>query len=279
MINNNKVRLRFAPSPTGFLHIGGFRTALFDFLITKSLGGTLFLRVEDTDQKREVEGAAARFIEILSWAGIKFDEGPGIGGNFGPYTQSERLDIYKKYADELLAKGDAYLCFCTEERLMKMRADLDARKLPPRYDRACRDLSKDEILRKIDAGEKFVIRHKMPLTGEIIVKDELRGELKFKFEDLDDYVLVKSDGVPTYQFASVVDDHLMETSHVVRGDEWLPSLPKNISLYKSFGWDAPKFIHLPLVLDKDGGKLSKRKGNVAVEDFRQRLFARSFIEF
>jgi len=268
MINNNKVRLRFAPSPTGFLHIGGFRTALFDFLIAKSLGGTLFLRVEDTDQKREVEGAAARFIEILSWAGIKFDEGPSIGGNFGPYTQSERLDIYKKYADELLAKGDAYPCFCTEERLMKMRADLDARKLPPRYDRACRDLSKDEILRKIDAGEKFVIRHKMPLTGEIIVKDELRGELKFKFEDLDDYVLVKSDGVPTYQFASVVDDHLMETSHVVRGDEWLPSLPKNISLYKSFGWDAPKFIHLPLVLDKDGGKLSKRKGNVAVEDFR-----------
>lgn len=264
----DKIRLRFAPSPTGFLHIGGFRTALFDYLIAKSLGGTLFLRIEDTDQKREVEGAAARFVEILAWAGIKFDEGPGIGGEYGPYTQSERFDIYKKYTEELLAKGDVYPCFCTEERLTQMRAGLEARKLPPRYDRACRDLSKEEVEKRIAAGEKYVIRHKLPLSGEIIVNDELRGELKFKFEDLDDYVLIKSDGVPTYQFASVVDDHLMETSHVVRGDEWLPSLPKNIALYQTFGWEAPKFIHLPLVLDKDGGKLSKRKGNVAVEDFR-----------
>ncbi|HTX87277.1 MAG TPA: glutamate--tRNA ligase, partial [Candidatus Nanoarchaeia archaeon] len=257
-----------APSPTGFLHIGGLRTALFDYLIAKSLGGTLFLRIEDTDTKREVAGAVDKLIEILNWAGIKFDEGPRAGGDFGPYIQSQRLDIYKKYTRELLAKGEAYPCFCTEERLTKMRADAEAMKKPPRYDRACRNLSREEVDRRIAAGEKYVIRHKLPLEGEIIVRDELRGNLKFNLADLDDYVLIKSDGIPTYQFASVVDDHLMETSHVVRGEEWLPSLPKNISLYKSFCWEAPKFIHLPLVLDKNGGKLSKRKGDVAVEDFR-----------
>jgi nondiscriminating glutamyl-tRNA synthetase len=265
---NNKIRLRFAPSPTGFLHIGGLRTALFDYLIAKSLGGTLFLRIEDTDSKREVEGAADKLIEILAWAGIKFDEGPHIGGKYGPYIQSERLDIYKKYTQELLDKGEAYPCFCTEERLAKMRADQETMKKAPRYDRACRDLSREEAAKRVAAGEKFVVRHKLPLSGKVIVRDELRGDLEFNLADLDDYVLIKSDGVPTYQFASVVDDHLMETSHVVRGEEWLPSLPKNILLYKSFGWEAPKFIHLPLVLDKNGGKLSKRKGDVAVEDFR-----------
>jgi glutamyl-tRNA synthetase len=278
---DKKIRLRFAPSPTGFLHIGGLRTALFDYLIAKSLGGILYLRIEDTDSKREVEGAVDKLLDILAWVGIKFDEGPaGIKktspqpspsqgeGDFGPYIQSQRLDIYQKYTKELLAKGEAYHCFCTEERLTQMRADQEAMKKPPRYDRACRDLSREEVERRIAVGEKYVIRHKLPLAGEIIVKEELRGDLKFKYEDLDDYVLIKSDGVPTYQFASVVDDHLMETSHVVRGEEWLPSYPKNISLYKSFGWEAPKFIHLPLVLDKNGGKLSKRKGDVAVEDFR-----------
>jgi glutamyl-tRNA synthetase len=280
MMKNKKIRLRFAPSPTGFLHIGGFRTALFNYLIAKSLDGTLFLRIEDTDSKREVEGAADKLIEVLAWAGINFDEGPHLGGNYGPYVQSQRLDIYKKYTKELLDKGEAYSCFCTEERLTQMRADQEARKLPPRYDRSCRDLSLEAAEKRIAAGEKYVIRHKLPLKGEIIVKEELRGELKFKFEDLDDYVLIKSDGIPTYQFASVVDDHLMETSHVVRGEEWIPSLPKNISLYKSFGWEAPKFIHLPLVLDKKGGKLSKRKGDVAVEDFRARGYlAEALINF
>lgn len=230
------------------------------------------MRIEDTDQKREVEGAADKLIEILAWAGITFDEGPHIGGNFGPYIQSQRQDIYQKYNKELLAKGEVYPCFCTEERLTQMRAEAEAMKKPPRYDRTCRDLSADEAAKRIAAGEKYVIRHKLPLAGEIIVHDELRGDLKFNIADLDDYVLIKSDGVPTYQFASVVDDHLMETSHVVRGEEWLPSLPKNILLYKSFGWDAPKFIHLPLVLDKNGGKLSKRKGDVAVEDFRAKGF-------
>lgn len=263
-----KTRLRFAPSPTGFLHIGGLRSVLFNYLIAKSLKGKLILRIEDTDQKREVKGAVKKLIEIIDWAGIKFDEGPVIGGDLGPYIQTERLGIYKKYIKELLKKGEAYYCFCTPERLTKMREDLQAQKLPPRYDRCCRDLSKEEVDQKIKAGEAFVIRQKMPLEGEIVTKDELRGEIKFNVKELDDHVLIKSNGVPTYQFASVVDDHLMEISHVVRGDEWLPSFPKNILLYKSFGWDLPKFVHLPLVLNKEGGKLSKRQGDVAVEDFK-----------
>lgn len=285
-MDNKKIRLRFAPSPTGFLHIGSLRTVLYNYFIAKSLGGIFFLRIEDTDQKREVAGAVEKLIEIIDWVGIKFDEGPaairktspqpspckgeGNVGEYGPYTQSERLDIYNKYKEELLAKGEAYPCFCTEERLTAMRADFEARKLPPRYDRACRDISPEEAAKRIAAGEKYVIRHKLQTEGEIIVQDELRGDIKFNLADLDDYVLIKSNGVPTYQFANVVDDHLMETSHVVRADEWLSSLPKNILLYQAFGWQPPKFIHLPLVLDKTGGKLSKRKGDVAVEQFRDK---------
>jgi nondiscriminating glutamyl-tRNA synthetase len=265
---SDKIRLRFAPSPTGYLHIGSLRTVLYDYLIAKNLGGIIYLRIEDTDQKREVGDAAQKLVEILDWVGIKFDEGPHVGGDYGPYVQSQRLDIYKKYYQELVERGEAYPCFCTEDRLKEMRADAEAKKLPPRYDRRCRDLSREEVAQRIAAGERYVIRHKLPLSGEIIVHDELRGDLKFNLADLDDYVLIKSDGVPTYQFANVVDDHLMETSHVVRADEWLPSFPKNLLLYKTFGWEAPKFIHLPLVMDKTGGKLSKRKGDVAVEDFR-----------
>ncbi len=266
----SKIRLRFAPSPTGYLHIGSLRTVLFDYLAAKSLGGKLILRVEDTDQKREVEGAVENLIEILNWVGIKFDEGPHIGGKFGPYIQSQRLAIYKKYADKILALKEAYPCFCTSERLEKMRADQQAKKLPPRYDRTCRDLSEKEIEGKIKNGEKFVIRQKMPLEGEIIVHDELRGDIKFRAEELDDHVLIKSNGIPTYQFASVIDDYEMEISHVLRGDEWISSFPKNILLYKSFGWTPPKFIHLPLVLDKKGGKLSKRGNDVAVEDYKEK---------
>jgi glutamyl-tRNA synthetase len=266
----SKIRLRFAPSPTGYLHIGSLRTVLFDYLAAKSLGGKLILRIEDTDQKREVEGAVENLIEILNWIGIKFDEGPHIGGKFGPYIQSQRLPIYKKYADKILALKEAYPCFCTPERLEKMRADQQAKKLPPRYDRTCRDLSEKEIEKKINNGEKFVIRQKMPLEGEIIVHDELRGDIKFRAEELDDHVLIKSNGIPTYQFASVIDDYEMEISHVLRGDEWISSFPKNILLYKSFGWSPPKFIHLPLVLDKKGGKLSKRGNDVAVEDYKEK---------
>jgi len=264
----NNTRVRFAPSPTGFLHIGGLRTVLFNYLIAKSLNGKLILRIEDTDQKRLVEDAQEKLIDIIKWVGIDFDEGPEIGGEFGPYIQTERLDIYNKYIQKLIAENKAYYCFCTSERLTKMREDLQAQKLPPRYDRHCRDLSKEEIKKRIEAGESYVIRQKMPLSEEIIINDELRGEIKFNTKELDDHVLIKANGIPTYQFASVVDDHEMQISHVVRGEEWIPSFPKNVLLYKAFNWELPKFIHLPLVMNKEGGKLSKRQGDVAVEDFK-----------
>ncbi len=264
----SKIRVRFAPSPTGFLHIGSLRMVLFNYLIAKKNNGQLILRIEDTDQKREIEGAVDGLIDILDWLSIDFDEGPHIGGKFGPYVQSQRLDIYKKYSDELLASKKVYRCFCSAERLEKMRASQQAKKMPPRYDRACRDLSDDEIQKKLDKGEEFVIRQKMPIDGEIKVYDELRGDISFKSQDLEDHVLIKSNGIPTYQFANVIDDHLMEISHVLRGDEWLSSFPKNILLYQAFDWQPPKFIHVPLTLNKEGGKLSKRQGDVAVEDYR-----------
>ena len=263
----DKIRIRFAPSPTGFLHIGNFRVALFDYLIARSLGGELILRIEDTDSKREVEGAAEKLIKVLEDFNIKFDEGPHIGGPYAPYTQSERLDIYNKYADELLEAGKVYRCFCTEERLAEMRAEQEANKLAPRYDRLCRNLSKEESDQRAAAGEPFVIRQKMPLEGKITVHDELRGDITFDASDLDDQVLIKSNGIPTYQFANVIDDHTMKISHVTRGDEWIASFPKNILLYQDLGWTPPKFIHFPLILNKEGGKLSKRKGDVFVEDY------------
>ena len=265
----NKTRLRFAPSPTGLLHIGNFRSVLFGYLLAKSLRGKFILRIEDTDQKREVEGAVESLMNILDWVGIKFDEGPKVGGKYGPYIQTQRLDKYQKFSDKLLTEGKAYRCFCSEERLAEMREGQEAEKLPPRYDRYCRDLNPEEINKKMAAGEKFVIRQKMPLDGIISVYDELRGEIKFPAADLDDHVLIKSNGVPTYHFASVIDDHLMKISIVTRGDEWLPSYPKNILLYRAFNWTPPKFIHMPLILNKEGGgKLSKRKGDVFVEDYR-----------
>lgn len=265
---NGKIKLRFAPSPTGFLHIGNLRSALFGYFLAKSQGGSFSLRIEDTDQKREVEGAVESLIKILSWIGVDFDEGPHVGGSFGPYIQTERLDIYKKYVDELLAKGEAYHCFCSEERLEEMRNAQQENKEAPRYDRHCRDLSPAEVQEKISKGEPYVIRQKMPIGVCVEVVDELRGKIIFNSNDLDDQVLIKSNGIPTYQFASVVDDHLMEISHVTRGDEWLASFPKNALLYKSFGWEMPKFIHLPLILNKGGGKLSKRQGDVFVEDYK-----------
>lgn len=269
-INNAPVRLRFAPSPTGFLHLGNYRTALFGYLIAKNLGGKFLLRIEDTDQKREVAGAVENLVSILSWLGVKFDEGATIGGPHAPYVQTQRLDIYHKYSAELLAAGHSYRCFCSPERLEEMRQDQQTRKLAPRYDRRCRDLSGDEVAQRLAAGEPFVIRQKMPLQGTIVVKDELRGEISFAAADLDDHVLIKSNGIPTYQFANIVDDHLMEITHVTRGDEWLGSFPKNILLYQAFGWTPPKFIHLPLILNKTGGKLSKRQGDVFVEEFKER---------
>ncbi len=266
----NKPRLRFAPSPTGFLHLGNLRSALFGYLLSQVWKGKFVLRLEDTDQKREIEGSLEKLIDILGWIGVKFDEGPHTTGNYGPYIQSERLSIYKKYIDQLLNEKKAYKCFCSEERLTDMRLTQEARKEAPRYDRLCRHLSDKEIEEKIQVGEKFVIRQAMPLEGEITVHDEIRGDIKFKASDLDDHVLIKSDGVPTYHFANIVDDHLMKITHVTRGDEWLPSFPKNILLYEAFGWKAPKYIHLPLILNKTGGKLSKRQGDVFVEQYRDK---------
>lgn len=264
----SEIRLRFAPSPTGFLHIGNFRVALFDYLIAKNLDGKLILRIEDTDSKREVAGATEKLIEVLEKFNLRFDEGPHVGGDFGPYIQSQRLDIYKKYYNQLLEDGKAYRCFCSEERLEEMRSEQEKNKLAPKYDLHCRNLSTEESDRRAQSGEPFVIRQKMPLEGKIEVYDELKCKIVFDAKDLDDQVLIKSNGVPTYQFANVVDDHLMKISHVTRGDEWLSSFPKNILLYQAFGWEAPKFIHLPLILNKEGGgKLSKRKGDVFVEDF------------
>lgn len=266
----NNIRLRFAPSPTGFLHLGNLRSALFGYLLAKSWKGKFILRLEDTDQKREIEGALDKLLDILSWVGIKFNEGPHTTGEYGPYIQSERLSIYHKLVDQLLNEKKVYRCFCTEERLTDMRLAQEARKEAPRYDRLCRNLSEDEIAEKIKSGENFVIRQKMPLEGQIIVHDELRGDIKFNAIDLDDQVLIKSDGVPTYHFANIVDDHLMKISHVTRGDEWIPSFPKNILLYEAFGWTPPKYIHLPLILNKTGGKLSKRQGDVFAEQYRDK---------
>ncbi len=265
-----KIRTRFAPSPTGFLHIGSLRTVLFAYLIAKSNDGDLILRIEDTDQARKVEGAKKSLISILDWIGIKFDEGYNIGGDLGPYVQTERLDIYKKYAGQLINKGKAYRCFCSPERLTKMREDQQAKKLPPRYDQTCRDLSEDKIAKNLKADKPFVVRQKMPKAAEVIVRDELRGDIKFESSELDDHVLIKANGIPTYQFAVVIDDHTMEISHVLRGEEWIPSFPKNILLYKAFGWIPPKFIHMPLTLNKGGGKLSKRQGDVCVEDYKEK---------
>jgi glutamyl-tRNA synthetase len=276
----SEIRLRLAPSPTGFLHLGNLRTALFGYLLSRNLGGSFILRIEDTDQKREVAGAVDSLINILNWVGIKFSEGPHCGGEYGPYIQSQRNDIYQEYIKLLLEKGGAYYCFCTPERLQNMREEQQAKKQPPRYDRCCRDLTAEAVRKRRAGGEKFVIRQKMPLHGEVIVHDELRGEIKFAAADLEDHVLIKSDNLPTYQFASVIDDHEMKISHVTRGEEWIPSLPKNVLLYQSFGWEVPKFIHLPLIMNKQGGKLSKRQGDVFVEDYKQKGYlAEALINF
>lgn len=267
---NNKPRFRLAPSPTGFLHLGNLRTALFGYLLAKKLDGEFILRIEDTDEKRQVVGAIESLIKIFKLLGLDFSESPEKGGAYGPYIQSQRLNIYKQKAEELITKGEAYYCFATAEDLEAMRQEQIANQKPPRYDRRFRDYPITEAKKRITQGEAYVVRHKMPLEGVVKVYDELRGEIIFQADQLEDYVLLKSDGYPTYQLASVVDDHLMEISHVTRGEEWLPSLPKNVSLYKSFGWELPKFIHFPLILNKTGGKLSKRQGDVFVEDYLKR---------
>jgi glutamyl-tRNA synthetase len=271
------VRVRFAPSPTGYLHVGGLRTALYNYLFAQHHGGKFVLRIEDTDQSRKVEGAVENLISTLDWAGVHFDEGPGRDGGFGPYVQSQRLDIYHKHAAQLVEAGKAYYCFCTAERLEEARAKQLALKLNPSYDRHCRDLPNEESERRKQAGEKCVIRLKVPLEGEIVFDDLIRGTVKIGCSILDDQVLIKSDGFPTYHLAVVVDDHLMGISHVIRGEEWLPSTPKHVLLYRYFNWDLPVFAHLPLLLNPDKSKLSKRQGDVAVEDYRAKGYLKEAI--
>ncbi|GHV11009.1 glutamate--tRNA ligase [Fibrobacterales bacterium] len=260
MSQTKEVRVRFAPSPTGYLHIGGARTAIYNYLFAKAMGGTFYLRIEDTDRKRYNEAALKDLLRDLKWLGLNWDEGPEVGGNFGPYFQSDRLEIYGNAAQELIDKGHAYHCFCTEERLQTLEHG---------YDRHCRELASEEVQAKIASGEKFVIRFKSPIEGTTKFSDYLRGEIETPNKDLDDLVLLKRDKFPTYHLASVVDDHYMRTSHVLRGDEWISSTPKHILLYAAFGWETPVFCHLPVILAQGGGKLSKRKGAASVGDFRE----------
>ena len=263
------VRVRFAPSPTGYVHVGSLRTALYNFLFARHHQGKIILRIEDTDRSRYVEGAVENLLEAMKWSGLEFDEGPQQGGGFGPYYQSQRLDIYKKEIAKLLDTGEVYPCFCSQERLDKIREVQAEAGEPIKYDGHCRNISPQEAKERMKA-ESYVIRMKVPQSGETKVKDIIRGEVTFQNNLLDDQVLIKSDGYPTYHFANVVDDHYMQISHVIRGEEWLPSTPKHVILYQAFGWELPEFAHLPLLLNADRSKLSKRQGDVAVEDYRNK---------
>lgn len=264
---STNIRVRFAPSPTGYLHLGSMRTALFNYLFARHNGGKFILRIEDTDQSRKVEGAVESLLGVLKELGLEHDEGPVVGGEFGPYFQSERLDIYKKYCDELLAGGHAYYAFETAEELDEMRRVQQMQGKQTMYDRRARDLSESEVQEKLASGIPHVIRLKVTLDSEIKFTDLIRGNVKIETNMIDDQVLLKSDGYPTYHLANVIDDHLMEISHIIRGEEWLTSVPKHIILYNAFGWQVPEMAHVPLILNADKSKLSKRQGDVATEDY------------
>ncbi|MDD7363266.1 MAG: glutamate--tRNA ligase [Peptoniphilus sp.] len=271
----DNVRVRFAPSPTGYLHIGGLRTAVYNYIYAKQHEGSFLLRIEDTDRTRYVEGAIENLIRSLNWAGIEIDEGVVMEdgkitqkGDRGPYIQSERLDIYQKYVDQLLESGHAYYCFCTKERLDALREEQRIKGKVPRYDGLCRGVSMEEAKERIKNGEEYVVRLKLPHDRDISFEDEARGTITINTNEMDDQVLMKSDGYPTYHLAVVVDDHLMGITHIIRGEEWLPSTPKHVYLYEALGWEVPTYIHLPGVLNSDHKKLSKRQGDVSVEDFR-----------
>ena len=260
------VRTRFAPSPTGYMHVGNLRTALYAFLTAKSQGGKFLLRIEDTDQERYVEGAVDIIYNTLRETGVVWDEGPDIGGPVGPYIQSERMGMFKDYALQLVEKGAAYYCFCDKDRLEEVRVLQKASGQSPHYDGHCRDLSKEEVQARLDAGEPYVIRQKMPKTGTTTFHDEIFGDITVENETLDDQILIKADGMPTYNFANVVDDHLMGITHVIRGNEYLSSTPKYNLLYQAFGWEIPVYIHCPPVMKDSTHKLSKRNGDASYED-------------
>jgi glutamyl-tRNA synthetase len=257
-----EVRVRYAPSPTGFPHVGNIRTALFNWLFARSCGGKFIVRIEDTDVARTVPGAVENILDSLKWLGIDWDEGPEVGGDYGPYFQSQRLDIYQAIAKDLVAKGYAYYCHCSSERLAEMRAAQEAAHLPPGYDRHCRDLG-------LGDAPGAVIRLKVPDSGTTTFHDLIRGDITFENRLLDDMVLLKSDGYPTYHLANVIDDHLMHITHVMRAEEWISSTPRHIMLYNALGFEPPKFAHMPMILGPDHSKLSKRHGSVSLTEYRE----------
>jgi glutamyl-tRNA synthetase len=270
----DEVRVRFAPSPTGSLHIGGVKQMMYDVLFAHGQArragknGSVILRIEDTDRKRLVEGSVENLMEGLRWLGLDWDEGPDVGGPFAPYVQSERKHHYREVAERLVESGHAYRCFCSPERLQQVREEQQKRGLPPGYDRHCRNLSADDVQTKLDAGEGHVARFKMPLDGETRFTDLLRGEIVYQNDKLEDLVILKSDGFPTYHLAVVVDDHEMKITHVMRGPEWIPTAPLHVQLYQALGWEMPVFAHMPFILAPTGGKLSKRHGAASIQDFR-----------
>ncbi|MBK5252667.1 MAG: glutamate--tRNA ligase [Peptostreptococcaceae bacterium] len=272
------VRVRFAPSPTGYVHIGGLRTALYNYLFAAQQNGAYLLRIEDTDRTRLVEGAVENIIEALDWTGIHHNEGPFVDdegnlrekGDFGPYIQSNRLEIYREYIDRLLESGHAYHCFCTKERLDNLRNDQKAMGKITKYDGLCRGISLAEARKRVADGEPHVIRLKLPVNHDIVFNDLVRGRVSVNTDDMDDQVLMKSDGFPTYHLAVIVDDHLMGITHIIRGEEWVPSTPKHVYIYEAFGWEVPQFVHLPNILNSEKKKLSKRQGDVAVGDFKKK---------
>ncbi|MFH1651323.1 MAG: glutamate--tRNA ligase, partial [Chloroflexota bacterium] len=264
----DSVRTRFAPSPTGFPHVGNIRTALFAWLFARHNGGSFIVRIEDTDTARKVEGAVEAILDGLRWLGLDWDEGPEAGGDCAPYFQSQRLELYREAAERLIATGNAYYCYCSPQRLDEMRREQQQRKHPPGYDRLCRGLSPAECARQGEAGITPVVRFKTPLEGRTTFNDIIWGELSFEHGTLDDFVLLKSDGYPTYHLANIVDDHAMRMTHVIRAEEWLSSVPRHLLLYAALGYTPPQFAHLPMILGPDRSKLSKRHGAVSITEYR-----------
>ncbi|MDR1391765.1 MAG: glutamate--tRNA ligase [Clostridiales bacterium] len=262
----SEVRTRFAPSPTGYMHIGNLRTALYSYLFARSRNGKFILRIEDTDSERYIEDSMSMIFNTLKETKLFYDEGPDIGGKFGPYIQSQRKEIYFSHAKKLVNQGDAYYCFCDKERLRRVHDEQKKIKVPPKYDGYCRNISNEEIQRKLELGISYVIRQKIPKFGFTSFEDEVFGNISVENFSLDDGVLIKSDGLPTYNFANVIDDHLMKISHVIRGNEYLSSTPKYVLLYKSFDWKIPYYVHVPPIIKENGKKLSKRDGDATFED-------------
>ena len=266
----DKIRVRFAPSPTGPLHIGGARTALFNWLFARKNNGVMVLRIEDTDLERSTEESERNILRDLKWLGIDWDEGPGVGGPYAPYRQTERLEIYREYTERLLAEEKAYYCFCSEEEVEEERQRQLARGEMPRYSGKCRNLSRAEQERCRQEGRQAVVRFRVPSSEKVVVEDLVRGRVEFDSDGIGDFVLVKSDGLPTYNYACVLDDYQMKISHVLRGEEHLSNTPRQILLYQALGWEPPKFAHISLILAEDRSKMSKRKGDVAVEQYRDK---------